>query len=226
MFFKKKNTQKCKRCNATTSKDYSYCPYCGAALFDREKEIEDFGMLGRNDVIDEEIASSFLGDNPSITDKMINSIFNSMMKVLNKQLREMSNQEINDLSNAEIKQFPNGIKISFGMPVKKFKQSQQPSKHKNYMQKEISPAQIEKMSKLPRAEAKTKVRRLSNKVIYELDIPGISSVEDVFISKLESGYEIKAIGSKKVYVNSLPITLPLKDLSVNNNKLIVEFKSE
>ena len=37
--------------------------------------------------------------------------------------------------------------------------------------------------------------------------------EDIFISKLESGYEIKAIGSKKIYVNSVPINLPLKQYS-------------
>jgi len=223
MFFRKKGNIKCKRCNSKISDEYSFCPYCGLSLLDKEKELKDFGMLGRNDIVDEKITSSFLGGDPSITDKMINSIFNSMIKSLNKYIREMDKQD-NNLSNAEIKQFPNGIKITFGMPVQRFKHAQHTTKHKNYMQKEISPAQIEKMSKLPRAEAKTKVRRLSNKVIYELNIPGISSVEDVFISKLESGYEIKAIGSKKVYVNSLPITLPLKDLSIDNNKLLIEFK--
>ena len=82
------------------------------------------------------------------------------------------------------------------------------------------------MSNLPRAPAKTSVRRLSDKVVYELSAPGIESVEDVFVSKLENGYEIKAIGGKKVYVNSLPVNLQLKGFSISENKLLVEFKPE
>ena len=54
--------------------------------------------------------------------------------------------------------------------------------------------------------------------------PGIESVEDVFISKLESGYEVKAIGKKKVYVNSLPVNLPLRGYGIDVSKgLMVEF---
>lgn len=64
---------------------------------------------------------------------------------------------------------------------------------------------------------------MSDKVIYELAVPGVQSVQDIFISKLESGYEVKAIGKRKVYVNSLPVNLPLKKYSITDKQVIVEF---
>ena len=82
------------------------------------------------------------------------------------------------------------------------------------------------MSTLPREKAKTNVKRLGDKIIYELATPGVSSPEDIFISKLETGYEIKAIGSKKIYVNSIPINLQLKNYSISKSKLSVEFKAQ
>ena len=83
-----------------------------------------------------------------------------------------------------------------------------------------------RMSSMPRTIAKTSVKRINDKIIYELNIPGINSPEDVFVSKLESGYEIKAIGEKKVYVNSLPIDLPIIKFTINSDKLFLEFSQE
>lgn len=85
---------------------------------------------------------------------------------------------------------------------------------------------MKKLSSLPRTTAKTKIKRLSDKVIYELAAPGIESPEDIFISKLENGYEIKAIGKKKIYTNSLSIDLPIRGFSLTDNKILVEFKTE
>ncbi len=86
--------------------------------------------------------------------------------------------------------------------------------------------QLKKMGSLPRTEAKTSVKRFGDKVVYELATPGVNSANDVFVSKLESGYEIKAIGNKKIYVNSVPINLPLRKYSILKNKLLVEFVSD
>jgi hypothetical protein len=59
------------------------------------------------------------------------------------------------------------------------------------------------MGKLPRAKAKSSSKRLGDRLVYELVTPGVTSPKDIFISKLESGYEIKAIGQKKVYSKNL-----------------------
>ena len=82
------------------------------------------------------------------------------------------------------------------------------------------------MTNLPRATAKTKVRRLSDKVIYDLDIHGVENIKDIFVSKLESGYEVKAIGKGKVYTNSLPINLPLLQYSFNESGVSLEFANQ
>jgi len=114
---------------------------------------------------------------------------------------------------------PNGIKIRIG-PAMQNPQIQ--NQNRQLPKLKITDEQLNRMSSLPRASAKTAIRRLSDKIVYELDVPGISSVNDVFISKLESGYEVKAIGDK-VYTNTLPVTLPLRSMSVDKNKISIEF---
>ncbi len=87
------------------------------------------------------------------------------------------------------------------------------------------PEKLKKMSLMPREKAKTNIKRLSDKIVYELATPGVASLQDIFISKLESGYEVKAVGENKVYVNSIPLNLPIKSYSIIDNKISLEFHS-
>jgi len=172
--------------------------------------MKDFGMLGRNDFI-----QSFQEENLGMVDKTLLSLFNSLVRTLDFQFREMG--------KTEISAFPSGIKIKIGshpLARKKAKKALNPS-----LRKEITPKQKEKMDQLPRATAKSSVRRFSDKVVYELSTSGLSSLDDVFVSKLESGYEVKALGDKKIYINSIPISLPLHSFSLSNDKLFVEFNT-
>tara|TARA_Y100000310_G_scaffold344303_1_gene456301 strand:- start:1442 stop:2092 length:651 start_codon:yes stop_codon:yes gene_type:complete len=215
MLFNKGKKPKCPECKSKVQDSYSFCPYCGSDLIDREKEMKDFGMLGKNDVDTNQNMPANFG----FTDKLIGSLVNSLAKNLDKQLKNIDKDVERDLSNTEIRSLPNGIKIRIGYPT-------QEKEQKKVSKQTVSSSQIERMSTLPRAEAKSSVKRLSDKVVYELSTPGVESPNDIFVSKLESGYEVKAIGSKKIYVNSLPINLPLKRLSLAKNKLLVEFKAE
>lgn len=205
MFFGDKKKIECGNCGSKVPKKYSFCPDCGIPLTD-ENNSEDYGMLGKSDLTP-------LNNFPvPFTDRMFASIVGNLMKSLHKQM-------IN-LDNAEVSSLPNGIKISIGVP-----QNQKiPKKIKE--KKQLTEEQLEKLSKLPRAQAKTSVKRLSNKIIYELIAPGVESANDIIISKLESGYEIKAISNKKLYVNSLPINLPINSYSTDKNKVFIEFKSQ
>jgi|GEM_PF-988956 hypothetical protein len=215
MFFKKKSNAKCDKCKSSISEEYSFCPYCGNAMLDAEKNRKEYGLLGKNDALDEEeMQSNFMESNLGITDKIVESIFNSMMKNVEKQIRGMSMKDM----QPEIRALPNGIKIRIGpaMPVQKQKERQS-------KRREISEETLGKLTSMPKTTAKSHVRRFSDKVVYELDIPGISSPEDVIFTKLENGYEVKAIGSKKVYVNSLPLELPLKGFAIEKDKLLIEF---
>jgi hypothetical protein len=216
---KKKHDIKCEICNSKVNDKYSFCPYCGSSLIDEEAELKEFGMLGKNDISKDELEKDqFSQQGFGITDKLISSLVNSLAKNLDKQFKSIDKDFAKQMNNAQIKSFPNGIKIRIGPP--------QTKTEKNKSNNVITSEQIERMSTLPRSTAKTNVRRLSNKVVYELNTPGIESPQDVFVSKTESGYEIKAIGSSKVYVNNLQIDLPMKGFSVSENKLLVEFKTE
>jgi hypothetical protein len=199
--------KKCKRCEEKIKDSFDFCPYCGLDLSNPEKDMQDFGMLGKGNHIQGYPLAGGMGGF-GMTDKMINSLVRSLMKNLDKQMRML---------DSDVQTSPRGIKIKFGVPHREKNEKKQQQK------RVLTEAQIKKMSDLPRAEAKTNVRRLSDKVVYELKTNGLESSDDVFVSKLESGYEVKAIGDKKIYVNSIPVNLPLKGFSVTENGLKVEF---
>jgi len=224
MFFEKNNSKKvkCEGCGSRTEKRNSFCPTCGNSLNDTFKEKEDFGLLGKDDFSESDATPT---PTFSLTDKLINSIFNSMMKNLDKQFKNQFKDFEKQMENAEVKTFPNGIKIKISGPFRT-PQKRKKSPSLNLQPREIHEEQAKKMFTLPREKAKTNVKRIGDKVVYELTTPGVNSTKDIFVSKLESGYEIKAIGNKKIYVNSIPLNLPLKKYSILKNKLFFEFNAQ
>jgi len=201
---------KCMKCNSKVKESFDFCPYCGIDLQNPEEDMKNFGVIGKNEFSSGVPLAGGLGG-LGISDKLINTLFNSIMKNLEKQMKNSG--------DSEVQSFPNGIKIRFEVPKNK-------SVSNKPIKKGITQEQLKRMSGLPRVEAKTNVRRFSDRVVYELNAPGVESPEDIFVSKLESGYEVKAIGKKKVYVNSLPVDLPLKGLRVTLEGLSVEFGLE
>src|SRR3989304_602752 len=161
MFFSKKGKEiECNNCNSSISGKFSFCPHCGYSQIDEMKEEREFGLLGRGDFLkagEKENISS-----PSspfgISDKFINSIMNTMIKALDKQMKEGLEPVF---EGTNIEQLPNGIKIKIGIPQNQAK----PKKEKvSLLKKQITESQLERMSNLPRAPAKTSVRRVSDKV--------------------------------------------------------------
>jgi hypothetical protein len=209
--------EKCKRCEGKLRDAYSFCPYCGLDLRNYYDE-KNYGMLGKSDNVAG--APIMGGGGLGITDKMVGGIFNSLMKNLEKQMKNMDFENMDNQFkglNHEVQRFPNGIRIKVGgNPQIKKKKVENKGKV-------ITDDQVKRMSKLPRSEAKADVRRFSDRVVYELKAPEVEDVNDIFVSKLETGYEVKAIGKKKVYVNSLPVNLPLKRYFIKDKKLCVEF---
>lgn len=208
IFRKKQKMEKCESCRKEIENKFIYCPYCGKSTMSPEQIQKEYGLLGNSD--------ESLLENPLATAGLLGQIIAPMMQGLAKSLSEQINQD-----NAEIQHLPNGISIRIGpkVPRKTYKQVKP-------LKAEVTKEQLERMSEMPRATAKTKVRRLSDKVIYQLDIPGVESIKDIFVSKLETGYEIKAIGQDKVYTNSLPINLPLLQYSFNESEVSLEFANQ
>lgn len=198
MFSKK---QDCPRCKSRIKDEFDFCPHCGCDVRNPEKDLRDYGLLGKNEISGMPMMG---GGGMGIADRLIGSIFNSLMKNIESQLQNAP----------EMQAIPNGITIKVGGP------QQNITKVKR---KSLTQDQVKRMTGLPRVEAKTDVRRLTDRVVYELKANDIESIDDIFVSKVESGYEVKAIGKKKIYVNTLPVNLPLKSYSIGDNGLVFEF---
>lgn len=222
MFFNKKSKKedmKCDNCKSSITEEFSYCPYCGNILFDPHQRSKDLGMLGKTDALNDPVFKQKIAENNlTITDKMIGAIFNSLMKNIDQQMNQANNPM----------QGPGNIKIKIGIANPNKMQKQNPKKNikHDFSQNSISKEQLDKISKLPKTNAKTNMKRLGDKIIYDLHAPGIESIKDIFISKLESGYEIRALAKNKVYVNSLPVNLPIHSFTLTNEKLSIEFSNQ
>ena len=85
---------------------------------------------------------------------------------------------------------------------------------------------IKKSAKLPRKEAKTKLTREDNKIIYEIESPGVDSFENVLINKLEDSFEVRTFAKDKVFYKNIPIKLPLIKAYFGEGKLFLEFQAK
>jgi HSP20 family molecular chaperone IbpA len=216
MFNKKK---KCEKCGKRIGEKYNFCPYCGK---DAIKEgNEDFGMLGKNDF--------FPAENQIKLPLGFNTLFNSLMKNLSREFDEEIKKGFAEENSKKANKEGISISIStFGNGVPKIKVSQMGNKPKQEKETEkqkkdtFTKEKIKKFSELKREEPKTNLRRLSNKLIYELELPGVNSIDDISIVKLENSIEIKAIGEKKSYAKIIPINLPITNYDLSKEKLILE----
>jgi hypothetical protein len=228
----------CKRCKRKIEKGFSYCPHCGYSL-DREKEERDYGFIGKRD---SNYSDPFR--NEIRMPLGFNTIFKKLMKEMDKQFKELD-KEIGkeNVKRTDAKPLirKGGISINIssgaGKPVirvKSFRNMPQfkgvgdqtisqdkPTKKKKEKPK-ISEEKAKKFAKLPRQEAESKVRRLSGKVIYEIDLPGVKNKKDVIVNQLENSIEIKAFSKDKAYFKFLPVNLPLKDYKLSKGKLTLE----
>ena len=128
-----------------------------------------------------------------------------------------------DLRFRELQLFINGKKINIQTkPVTK-KQAPKNSKEiKDLPPTSFNKEQLKKFSNLEKQEPLTNVRRLSDKIIYEIEMPEVKSVKDIAVTRLEKSIEIKAIGKKASYYKVIQISLPVVDYYLDQGKLILE----
>jgi len=209
--FKKRACTKCRR---KINKTYRFCPHCGYG--DEDFDSEKWGMLGKNDLIPQ--------DNFQLPPGF-NMIFNSLMKNLGKQLRNIDNESQKSFDKGDKKRGMSiSISTSGGNPPKIELNSLEDKKRRiQKMPNQFSKESSKKFSALPKKEPKTNIRRLSDKVIYEIEIPDVKSLKNISIIKLESSVEIKAIGKKIAYFKRIPLNFPIINYVFSNEKLILEF---
>jgi len=226
--------------------NFEYCPYCGNELDNVSNNFkeEDWGMLGKEDIPD----NSFPGfNNPNIKLPFgFNMIFNSLVKELDKQFKQFEKETMESQKqkrkmpkksfksssiNIDISTIDNGtpkIRIrSFGMPIKNSQKiaentQKREEKIRKIKTKELPENKLKKLAKLPKKEPETNIRRLSNRLIYEIDLPGVKSENDISIKDLENSIEIKALAKNKAYSKIIPLAFPLRKYYFEKGKLVLE----
>lgn len=221
--FSKKN---CKRCGGKLNKKYSFCPNCGTPI--NKKDEKDFGLLGRDDFFEnsDSLSTSLFGGFGS---GLMNKMFNNAMKMLEKELQQNMKAQ-NSTANSEnmprtkFRLMINGkeINLNDGKVIEKMPQKKETPKKTTF--NKFTEEQNEKFSKLKKIMPESHLKRIDDKIIYEIELPEVNSLKNTSIIRLEDGIEIKALSEKKAYLKRVPLTLPILNYYLSKNLLILEFK--
>ena len=163
-----------------------------------------------------------------------NTIFKQLEKQIEKEMRGIDkNMDKSMLDMEDPTSLMNGLTIridsSNGTPVIKVSSmNSKPEKEKTPkdsvgLRTKITGEKAEEISKLPKEEAKTTVRRLTDRIIYELDVPGVEK-ENVIVTKLQNSIEIKAFSKDKAYFKLIPVSFAILNSKLEEGKLILELK--
>lgn len=217
----------CSRCNNKVGKKFDFCPYCGNSMKSRE---EDSGFFGKNDIQDFDMKLPF----------GFNMVLKPLMKELNKQMTELDKEVKKDQIKTNTKSFTSFM-IRIDAPGQKpirinkvingangLSQIKSFDDRKVINEKRISLPNIaknilEKSKNLPRKEPEISVRRLSDKIIYELNLPGVNDLRKVNMMNLGNSLEVKAVSDKEVFIKNINISSPLTNYYLDEDILILEF---
>jgi len=205
--------RKCPGCAKKIEKKFNFCPWCSQSI-KSHKEKEDFGLLGRTDTIQNtNIPQKNQPELPFGLDK----IMGGLIKQLEKELFGPNKQG----------GMPKGfnIRIQTGGPNQNQINTQQEAQKEIIEKPILTEKESTRRQTLPRQEAESKVKRLSDKIIYEINAPGIKNKEDIIITKLEQGFEIKAYTKDTCYTKTIPLQIEIIGYMIKDNKLIVELKN-
>lgn len=208
--------RKCKSCSERINSKYNFCPYCGNPS-GRKFSREDYGMLGEDDLMEEFSSANnpiFKGMNVGVMGKMLENA----MRMLEKEIRkETGNKDVGKEKNYEL--FINGKRINLNTNPQK-------NTVQKIAEKELAlpKGELKDFSTLNKKEPKTDVRRFSDRVVYEVNMPGVKSESDISINNLENSIEIKAIAKGKAYKKVIPISLPITNYNFSKGKLVLELE--
>lgn len=212
------NKKTCKKCGEKISDKYNFCPHCSSPL-NADAEKEDWGMLGKNDFDNDfqSLSNNLFG---GISGGMLNKMLSSALKILEKEMKkEVKNQNFQPKTN--IRLMINGKEINLNNQNNK-QNIAKTRKINEVLSNDFSQKNLKKYSKFKKIEPKTNIRRFSDKIVYEISMPGVESQEDISIMRLESSMEIKAVGKNKAYLKVIPINFPITKYNLSNGKLVLE----
>ena len=204
---------KCSKCGKALESKANFCSNCGSRISSNE----DWGMLGKNDFAEEEISSPFEKIFSGFGGGMMNKMINQTMKMIEKEMNQNAKQ-MQQNPRSTMRLMINGKEIDLNNMQPKQKQIK---KIKELKQKDLPFNKLENFSKLPRKEPESSVKRLQNKIIYEINLPNIKDEKDISIMKLENSIEIKAVSNKNSFFKIIKLSNPILNYSLEKGKLIL-----
>ncbi len=203
--------KKCPKCGKKVNSKNRFCPNCGFSF--RKSNSENWGMLGKNDFEEDAFLEGFTGN-------LFNKMLGSAMKMLEKEMKREISRE-NSQPKTNVRLMINGKEID----LKNMNKPEQIQRKKRILD-DFSKEGLKKFSELPKKEPKTNVKRLSNIIIYEINMPGVKSIKDISVVKLENSIEIKAVAKDKAYFKLIPVNLSIVDYELDKGKLILELEAK
>jgi HSP20 family molecular chaperone IbpA len=201
--------KKCSSCERKIESKFSFCPHCGESL-NTVRKGNDFGMLGKIDTpgIQNEIKLPF----------GMEKMMGSLIKQLEKQMGSMNFEDSSGM--------PKGIKIRIARSPQMGNMGQMIQEKPRIQENvsKISEKELKRRMILPKVNVESKVKRLSNTIIYEIETPGVKKKEDVVLTELATGLEIKAYSNDKCYVKFIPLKVEVIEYYVQKEKVFVDIK--
>jgi hypothetical protein len=215
--------QKCSRCKGKVNKNFDFCPFCGASL-QSINDKADYGILGKNDIIRDIPFEDFGGFSIG---KLLNNAFKELpaiIKAVEKQMQSQMN-ELDNINKNKLNSSSPNMNIRFMVNGKEiFPQKKEEQKAPKKINPKINKEKLKKLSKLPKEEPASRIRRLSGRILYELSVPGVNDMNNILINQLENSIEIKAIADNKVYSKTLNINLPILGYRLSQGNLTIELQ--
>jgi|SRR3989344_1531697 len=197
---------KCSSCAKKVDKGFNFCPYCGNS-FKKVKEERNFGMIGRIDssgAIREELRLPF----------GMGKIVETLVRQLEKQMNEIEKGNTHD-----------GIPRGFNLKISSGNDQANQVLEEEVVQDEfVSEKEFERRVQLPKVEASSKIKRLSDKIIYEIDAPEVRSKKNIVVTELASGIEVKIYSKDKCFVKFIPIKVDVVEYYLRGEKVFLEFR--
>lgn len=212
----------CQRCNKKTSKKSSFCPNCGYSFNGKDSFFEPsfkigfpFNMLFKQ--LEKQIEKEF---------KNIDKSLHESPPTFDENIQKTGNNSLIDGISISVSSSDDGQPI---IKVNKLGNERAPEKAKaidnNLFSSGMSEEKLKKFSNLPKEEPKANVRRFADRIIYEINLPGVTE-DNVLLIKFQNSIEIKAFTKDRAFFKLIPIALPILKTQLKEGKLILELKPD
>lgn len=191
--------KRCPECGARLGRGYKYCPICGIEL---HKE-EDFFSSHFGDISEDIERHLRTFDDEQLSEDFFKPRRSGGISI---SIRSTGNKE----PDVKVKTFGD------------YKKVEPEVKKKLGIKETTTSAAVPKH--LKSEEPTANIKRIPEGYVYEIELPGVSSPKNVYVTKLQNSIEIKAIGADKAFFKLIPTNLNMVNYTFENGKLVLRLK--